>query len=1301
MATILLQAAGAVLGGVLGPVGSAIGSAVGALAGYAIDRALIDSTRHVEGPRLNGARPFTAEEGASIPRVYGSARIGGTLIWATRFEEKRTTQRQGSKGGGQSVTEYSYFANVAFALCEGEIAGVRRIWADGREIDRNDFEVRIYRGSKDQPVDPLIEAKQGSGNAPAYRGLAYVVFERFALGDYGNRIPQFQFEVLRPVGETVRQVRAVCLIPGATEYGLSPRLVTQQKRPGDSSAANRHVLYAGTNLAASLDELQMLCPNLEHVALVATWFGDDLRAGQCRIRPMVTSRTASGFSEAWSSSGVSMDAAAAVSWSHGGPAYGGTPSDRSIIAAIREIKARGLKVTLYPFVMMDIAAGNTLPDPYGGAAQAAYPWRGRITSHPAPMRPGSADRTTAARPQVSAFCGGAVRSQFEATAGGVRFTGAADDWGYRRFLLHFAHLAAAADGVDAFLIGTELRGLTTLRDQNDAFPFVEALCALAADVRAILGAGTAITYGADWSEYFGHQPAGGSGDVYFHLDALWAHPVVDAVGIDNYMPLSDWRDEDYSGPNPDGFRDPYDAAAMGEAIAGGEGYDWYYPSSEARLRRERAPITDGSHGKPWVYRYKDLAGWWSNRHYDRKGGQEAQTPTAWVPCSKPIWFTELGCPAVDKGPNQPNVFPDPKSVENAIPYFSNGGRSDLAQQRFFGAHARHWNPKDAAFREENNPLSSLYGGRMVDTSRIYLWAWDARPFPAFPLRTDIWSDGGTWNRGHWLNGRLGNPSVAALIDRILKDHGLPPADTSGADGTVQGYVIADPGAARAALEPIVELFDIAVHEAADRLVFRSRGTRIEAPVEVTELVYDGKGPIIETARIPDHQLPVEGILAFRDPLMEYQAGTVRSVREGAAGSRQQVISFPGVLENSEGQALLDDWMRRIWAERESITFAVATPNADVVPGNVVRFAGTGNGSGFLVTEIEDGLVRKVSARQIIQGAPAMWRPQQIVPSIPAPPIVGQPFVQLLDLPTAPGGGAPEDQFRIAVWQKPWKGQALFVSPEETGFVQRGSIARPASVGRLAGALSPGFEGRIDRSGSVLVELFDAEVASASRLQMLNGANAAAIRSANGAWEVVQFQKAEEIAPDVWRLNDLLRGQLGTDDAMAVGAPAGASFVVLDDAVQPAGLLAREIGLSLNWRVGPFGADFSSDRFATVTGVGGLRARGPLSPVHLRARKSADGDLLLSWVRRGRIDADDWSVGEIPLGEEREEYRIEIAAADGRPIRTANVVEPSWRYPASLIAADLGVRPAEIEVKISQFSVAAGWGIPLVRRLVVH
>ena len=54
------------------------------------------------------------------------------------------------------------------------------------------------------------------------------------------------------------------------------------------------------------------------------------------------------------------------------------------------------------------------------------------------------------------------------------------------------------------------------------------------------GRGTTLTYAADWSEYSGYQPGGG--EKFFHLDPLWASDDIDAVGIDNYMPLADWRD---------------------------------------------------------------------------------------------------------------------------------------------------------------------------------------------------------------------------------------------------------------------------------------------------------------------------------------------------------------------------------------------------------------------------------------------------------------------------------------------------------------------------------------------------------------------------------------------------------------------------------------------------------------------------------------------------------------------------------------------------------------------------------------
>ena len=81
-----------------------------------------------------------------------------------------------------------------------------------------------------------------------------------------------------------------------------------------------------------------------------------------------------------------------------GPRSAARRRTRACTHLIAELKARGLKVTLYPFVMMDIPAGNALPDPWTGAAsQPAYPWRGRITCDPAPGQPGSPDGTARGR----------------------------------------------------------------------------------------------------------------------------------------------------------------------------------------------------------------------------------------------------------------------------------------------------------------------------------------------------------------------------------------------------------------------------------------------------------------------------------------------------------------------------------------------------------------------------------------------------------------------------------------------------------------------------------------------------------------------------------------------------------------------------------------------------------------------------------------------------------------------------------------------------------------------------------------
>ncbi len=843
MATLVLGIAGSAIGNAVLPgglsllgatlTGKVVGGAIGAIAGSVVDQALLGplasatgQTTMPVGPRVTDLKLGTSSEGTPLPKVYGRARVAGQLIWATRFKEKKEKVKQQTTGGknvagattsGSGKTaktiKYTYFANVAYALSEGPIDRIGTIWADGKKLKKGKFNFDVYRGTETQTGNSLIAGKE-NGEVPGYRGTAYIVFKNMPLESFGNRLPQLNFEVLRSFDGFEETVKAVTMIPAFGEFAYEPEPVIATGG-GVTASENVHTNEGGSDWSASIDQLEELLPNAGNVSLVVGWFGTDLRIGACEIRPGVEIADKSTEPYQWSVAGVTRDGAYVVSQVDGRPAYGGTPADASVIAAIQDLKARGFSVTFYPFLAMDIAAGNALPDPYGGGTgQPAYPWRGRITCDPAPLAGGTVDQTGDCATQVAAFVGSADPSDFAVDGEAVNYSGP-DEWSFRRFILHCAYLCEAAGGVDAFLMGSELIGATTLRSDASTFPFVDALVDLAADVRNVLAPGTKLTYGANWTEHPAYVPADGSGDVYFHLDPLWASADIDAVGIDVYWPLSDWRDgENHLDYQPG--RTTYDLDYLRGNVRGGEGFDFYYPAagdtgneaSAERVAQERTPITDGAYGKPWVYKPKAIKEWWQNEHYNRPGGIEDGSPTDWVPQSKPIWFTELGCPAVDKGANQPNVFIDPKSSESFAPFFSRVTRDDLIQRRYITALQSFFDTGDPDYVAGSNPASSVYDEAsagtdfMVDVSRAYVYTWDARPYPAFPLALSVWADGGNWELGHWLTGRVGGGDVAKVVATLLEDYGFTRYDVSGLAGTLDGYVVDRLMSARDALQPL-------------------------------------------------------------------------------------------------------------------------------------------------------------------------------------------------------------------------------------------------------------------------------------------------------------------------------------------------------------------------------------------------------------------------------------------------------------------------------------------------------------------
>lgn len=245
MASLALGLVGAGIGSAIGgtflgmsaaSIGWAVGSTVGGML-FAPDG------EHTSGPRLNELRVQSSSRGAPIPTVYGTSRIAGNLIWSGGIKETSHVQETGGGkggGGGGSHTTYTYDCSFAVGLCEGEIVGIRRIWADSILIySKSDTAtadelavsdqagITVFTGSEEQTPASIIEAVEGVGNVPAFRGMAYVLFDQLQLEKHGNRIPNITCEVVASGSYTgYTRVTPIVKAPGTWGqirncYGLS------------------------------------------------------------------------------------------------------------------------------------------------------------------------------------------------------------------------------------------------------------------------------------------------------------------------------------------------------------------------------------------------------------------------------------------------------------------------------------------------------------------------------------------------------------------------------------------------------------------------------------------------------------------------------------------------------------------------------------------------------------------------------------------------------------------------------------------------------------------------------------------------------------------------------------------------------------------------------------------------------------------------------------------------------------------------------------------------------------------------
>ena len=1304
MATLILRSAGAAIGTALGgPLGGFLGGAVGAIGGAVVDSLLIRALtpRHTS-PQLSTLPITNAAESVVLHKLWGRMRLGGNVIWCTQFNTYTTRTSTGSGKGsllsGPTTKVTHYTLSFAVAFCEGDgFVSLGRVWADGNLIDMSKYSHTFYNGSEDQQPDSLIENIEGTDNVPAYRGTCYLVFDAMVLDDFGNRMPQITAELIRrspyaDADDLNVTLKAVCLLPGAGEFVLGTLEYQSTDGFGNWFPENQHQKTGLPDFYGSMDELAAALPGRQAVSLVVTWFGTDLRAGSCQITPKVETATKTVKPADWTVAGFTRATAPLVSQiapatldltgivdtpasSGTAPAFGGTPSDATVTQAIQYMNGQGIRVMFYPFILMDIPAGNGLPDPHGGTEQAAFPWRGRVTCDPGPGQAGTVDKTAAAGAQVAAFFAQ-----------------------YGVMVLHYASLCVAAGGVDCFVIGSELVGLTQVRSSpgDGTYPAVQALKTLAAQVKAIVGPGTKVTYAADWSEYHSHRPADGSNDVIFNMDPLWSDPNIDVIGIDNYLPLSDWRD---GVPNIDadpvnGPTDIHDKTYLAGNVEGGEGYAWYYATPADRVAQTRMPIVDTAYGQAWVFRQKDMRNWWANVHQSRPGGVRETATTAYAAQGKPIWFTEFGCPAIDKGTNQPNVFYDPKSSESFFPYFSLGSKDDAIQRASLETLLAYW--------RDHAPTSTVYGGPMVQPSNMFAWAWDARPYPDFPALTGVWHDTPNYELGHWLTGRIEAVPLKWIIAELCAAVGVTAFDTSrllGANTLVPGYATDALMSPRDMLAGLMDAFQFDACESGGTIVFFARGNVGVTALTDADLVVDGEGDVgYSFVRAAETELPGAVRISFADPFRAYATGSVEARKPTGTAANVATVSTAAALDETTARQVAASILQQTWVARETASIKLPPSWLALDPGDAVTLTVDGVTLPFRMKEVQTSTYRSLD---LIGFDPSLLK----VAFLPEPPLgspspgaFGAPVALFMDLPMLTGSEDQPWAPRLAAYANPWAGVDVFRQNGGGGFDYVTTAERPSVIGLLTGPLYPGPVDRWDRGNTLSVRFFSAAgLLSVTDEQVFAGGNGLGVLNpASGLWEVVQFATATLSGTNSYNLTKLLRGQLGTEGAMGTAGlpvPAGAFVVVLDDSLTVLTESVDSRALTQTLRYGPSTVAVGDATFTTVTrGFAGIGLR-PWSPSQVAARRDpVSGDVAVTWVRRTRFAGDSWDPDTVPLNEDSEQYVLTVLKPDGSVLRgVTGLTTPAWTYPAALQAADFGAPPARLTLSIAQVSALYGPG----------
>jgi len=571
-----------------------------------------------------------------------------------------------------------------------------------------------------------------------------------------------------------------------------------------------------------------------------------------------------------------------------------------------------------------------------------------------------------------------------------------------------------------------------------------------------------------------------------------------------------------------------------------------------------------------------------------------------------------------------------------------------------------------------------------------------------------------------LVNQFGNipPQISALVEeaeqttdgqaiaRLLDDAGWLASeyDISGLGQVpVDGYQVRGPTEVKAQIQPLLVRADVLAQDRSGTLAFFYRRNAPEVVIDSDDLAAHESGRDearpMEVTDVTGRDLPTTLNLRYLDALFNYQSGSARAQKiDKPFGENVRDINVPVVMLGEDAQSVTRRLLWAAHANQQRVRFTLPPSYLGIQENDravVTAFGSTWlvllervtRGANYLL-ECE-GTVEVVSLLSIdnsVSDDPTDPEPQG--PYVPPELVLG-----MLDLPPLFEGHAVLSGIYSTVVARDRQAQFIGATVYK-GAIQGGNftkaydVATEATAGRTLTAhpTPPVTHTRIDHGTALQIDLFEGTLSSKSLAEMLEGANV-------GVWgkEIISWQDATLIGPNVFELTTLGRGLFDTEDHM-VHDNAGEPFAFMN----APGVEFKEVS-SLNAGTSKFWKAVAVDGVVSDFGSQPLFFRNetlvPWRVTDIRATKIGNGSMTFTWFRRTRV-SQGFLAFDIPVEDlDGLGYDLEILdAPQGVVLRTfSDVLLPTQDYSNSQQNSDFGGVQTTINIAIHKLGLSVQRG----------